>query len=131
KHPLRGAPAVAPVGRLGVLGVLLLIVFVVLINFFSIWIRAFFSGARVTYTELIALRLRSVPVGLVVDTRITAGKSGLEVTIDDLSTHYLAGGNIEMVVLALIAAKKAGIRLDYDRACAVDLATKGTGKTVL
>ncbi len=115
----------------GVLGVLLLIVFVVLINFFSIWIRALFSGARVTYTELIALRLRSVPVGLVVDTRITAVKSGLEVTIDDLSTHYLAGGNIEMVVLALIAAKKAGIRLDYDRACAIDLATKGTGKTVL
>src|SRR5438552_12875026 len=115
----------------GVLGVLLLSGLVVLINFFSTWIRALFSGARVTYTELIALRLRSVPVGLVVDTRITAVKSGLEVTIDDLSTHYLAGGNIEMVVLALIAAKKAGIRLDYDRACAIDLATKGTGKTVL
>src|SRR5213595_3441782 len=115
----------------GVLGVLLLIVFVVLINFFSIWIRALFSGARVTYTELIALRLRNVPVGVVVDTRITAVKSGLEVTIDDLSTHYLAGGNIEMVVLSLIAAKKAGIRLEFDRACAIDLATKGTGKTVL
>src|SRR5438876_11971201 len=100
----------------GVLGVLLLIVFVVLINFFSIWIRALFSGARVTYTELIALRLRSVPVGLVVDTRITAVKSGLEVTIDDLSTHYLAGGNIEMVVLALSAANKAGRRRDYARA---------------
>src|SRR5437773_5653488 len=115
----------------GVLGVLLLIVFVVLINFFSIWIRALFSGARVTYTELIALRLRNVPVGVVVDTRITAVKSGLEVTIEDLSTHYLAGGNIEMVVLSLIAAKKAGIRLEFDRACAIDLATKGTGKTVL
>src|SRR5947209_6981979 len=115
----------------GVLGVLLLIVFVVLINFFSIWIRALFSGARVTYTELIALRLRNVPVGVVVDTRITAVKSGLEVTIDDLSTHYMAGGNIEMVVLALIAAKKAGIHLSFDRACAIDLATKGTGKTVL
>ncbi|HXT39917.1 MAG TPA: flotillin-like protein FloA [Candidatus Angelobacter sp.] len=115
----------------GVLGVLVLIVLVILINFFSIWIRALFSGARVTYTELIALRLRSVPVGLVVDTRITAVKSGLEVSIDDLSTHYLAGGNIEMVVLSLIAAKKAGIRLDFDRACAIDLATKGTGKTVL
>jgi uncharacterized protein YqfA (UPF0365 family) len=112
-------------------GVLALILFIVLVNFFSIWIRALFSGARVTYTELIALRLRNVPVGLVVDMRITAVKSGLEVTIDDLSTHYLAGGNIEMVVLSLIAAKKAGIRLDFDRACAVDLATKGTGKTVL
>src|SRR5213080_1348101 len=115
----------------GVLGVLLLIVFVVLINFFSIWIRALFSGARVTYTELIALRLRNVPVGVVVDTRITAVKSGLNVTIDDLSTHYLAGGSVEMVVLALIAARKAGIHLEFDRACAIDLATKGTGKTVL
>ena len=66
-----------------------------------------------------------------VDTRITAVKSGLPVTIDDLSTHHLAGGNIGMVVLALIAAKKAGIHLDFDRACAIDLATKGTGKTVL
>src|SRR5438045_8523676 len=112
-------------------GVLALILFIILINFFSIWIRALFSGARVTYTELIALRLRNVPVGVVVDTRITAVKSGLEVTIDDLSTHYLAGGNIEMVVLSLIAAKKAGIRLEFDRASAVDLATKGTAKTDL
>src|SRR3989475_9885924 len=115
----------------GVLGVLLLIVFVVLINFFRIWIRALFSGARVTYTELIALRLRGVPVGLIVDNRITAVKAGPDVSIDDLSTHYLAGGNVEMVVLSLIAAKKAGFRLDFDRACAIDLATKGTGKTVL
>src|SRR5581483_10998829 len=50
---------------------------------------------------------------------------------DDLSTHYLAGGSVEMVVLALIAARKAAIHLDFDRACAIDLATKGTGKTVL
>ncbi|MGV3773968.1 MAG: flotillin-like protein FloA [Verrucomicrobiales bacterium] len=114
-----------------VLGVILLVAFVLLINFFSIWIRALFSGARVTVVELVALRLRNVPVGMVVDSRITAVKSGLDVTIDDLSTHYLAGGNVEMVVLALIAAKKAGIHLDFDRACAIDLATKGTGKTVL
>ncbi len=107
------------------------IAFVVVINFFSVWIRALFSGARVTFTELIALRLRKVPVGLIVDSRITAVKSGLDVTIDDLSTHYLAGGGVEMVVLALIAARKAGIHLDFDRACAIDLATKGTGKTVL
>jgi len=117
-------------GLLGLLLVAALVVSVLIFNFFFIWVRALFSGAKVTFTELIALRLRNVPVGLVVDTRITAVKSGLDVTIDDLSTHYLAGGNIEMVVLALIAAKKAGIHLIYDRACAIDLATKGTGKTV-
>ncbi len=48
-----------------------------------------------------------------------------------LSSHYLAGGSVEMVILALIAARKARIHLDFDRACAIDLATKGTGKTVL
>jgi uncharacterized protein YqfA (UPF0365 family) len=116
---------------LAVVLVISLVAAILVINFFSVWIRALFSGARVKFTELIALRLRSVPVGLIVDNRITAVKSGLDVTIDDLSTHYLAGGSIEMVVLALIAARKAGIHLDFDRACAIDLATKGTGKTVL
>jgi len=111
-------------------GVVLLVFFVLMFNFFFIWLRALSAGARVTFLELIALRLRGVPVGLIVDTRITAVKSGLDVSIDDLSTHYLAGGNVEMVILALIAARKAGIKLDYDKACAIDLATKGTGKTV-
>ena len=116
---------------LGLIAVVVLVVAVIVINFFSVWIRALFSGAKVTFTELIALRLRSVPVGLIVDNRITAVKSGLDVSIDDLSTHFLAGGNVEIVVQALIAAKKAGIHLIFDRACAIDLATKGTGKTVL
>jgi len=114
-----------------IVAVIGLIILIVLGNFLSIWIRALFSGAKVRFTELIALRLRSVPVGLIVDTRITAMKAGLPVTIDELSTHFLARGNVEMVVLALIASKKAGIHLIFDRACAIDLATKGTGKTVL
>jgi uncharacterized protein YqfA (UPF0365 family) len=115
----------------GIGAVVLLVIAILVINFGVIYIRALFSGAKVTFTELIALRLRGVPVGLVVDARITAVKSGLPLTIDDLSTHYLAGGNVQMVVLALIAAKKASINLPFDRACAIDLATKGTGKTVL
>jgi uncharacterized protein YqfA (UPF0365 family) len=63
--------------------------------------------------------LRGIPVALIVDGRITAVKSGLPVTIDELSTHFLAGGNVQMVVLALVAAKKAGINLVFDRACAM------------
>ena len=114
----------------GALALVIFIIVVVMANFLTIWIRALFSGAKVKFTELIALRLRRVPVGLIVDTRITAVKAGLTPTIDDLSTHYLAGGDVEKVVLALIAAQKAGIHLVYDRACAIDLATKGTGKTV-
>ena len=84
-----------------------------------------------SYTELIALRLRGVPVGPVVNVRITAIKSGLPLSIDELSTHFLAGGNIEAVVQALIAARKANIHLEFDSACAIDLATKGTGKSVI
>ncbi len=112
-------------------GIVGFVIIIVVSTFASIWIRAWTSGAPVKFSELIALRLRRVPVGMIVDSRITAVKSGLPITIDELSTHYLAGGNVEMVVLALIAAKKAGIHLDFDRACAIDLATKGTGKTVL
>ncbi len=124
-------PEIVKIAGFAVLGLIVLIGLIIVLNFFSVWIRALFSGARVTFTELIALRLRNVPVGLIVDNRITAVKSGLDVTIDGLSTHYLSGGNVEMVVLALIAAQKAGIHLVFDRACAIDLATKGTGKTVL
>src|SRR5215203_1098559 len=90
-----------PILVLLILLVVVLVLGIIGINFFSIWIRALFSGARVTFTELIALRLRRVPVGLIVDSRINAVKSGLDVTIDDLSSHYLAGGSVEMVILAL------------------------------
>ena len=115
-------------------GAVLLVVIIIgilVLNFGMIYVRALTSGAKVKFSELLALRLRGVPVGLIVDNRITSVKSGIDLSIDDLSTHYLAGGNVDMVVLALIAAGKAGIHLVFDRACAIDLATKGTGKTVL
>ena len=63
--------------------------------------------------------------------RITAVKAGIELTTDSLSAHYLAGGDIHLVVAALIAAQKARINLDFDRACAIDLATRDTDKNVL
>jgi uncharacterized protein YqfA (UPF0365 family) len=115
----------------GAMGLAAFVFGILVLNFGMIWVRAWTSGAKVTFTELIALKLRSVPVGTIVDTRIMAVKSGIPLSIDDLSNYYLAGGNIEDVARALIAAKKAGIHLDFDRACAIDLATKGTGKTVL
>lgn len=115
--------------------VLLILIFLVLLillfNFFGIWIRAWVSGAHVGLIELAAMRLRSVPVGLVVDNYINARKSGLELTVDQLNVHFLAGGDVQSVVRALISAQKASIHLEFDRACAIDLATKGTGKTVL
>jgi len=114
-----------------VVGIAVLIAVAVIMSFISVWVRALTSGARVKISELVALRLRRVPVGLIVDNRITSVKSGLDISVDDLSTHYMAGGDVETVVRALIAARKAGIHLVFDRACAIDLATKGTGKTVL
>ena len=114
-----------------VASVVLLAVGILIAHFGMIYLRALFSGAKVTFTELIALRLRHIPLGLVVDHRIAAVRSGVPLSIDDLSTHFLAGGNVPMVVLALIAARKAGIHLVFDRACAIDLATKGTGKSVI
>ena len=108
-----------------------LVFLILLFNFCKIFIRARVSGAYVGLIELAAMRLRGVPVGLVVDNYINARKSGLEMNVDQLNVHFLAGGDVSMVVRALIAAQKAGIHLNFDRACAIDLATKGTGKTVL
>ena len=116
---------------IGVAVVFGLIVFAMMFNFISIWIRARVANAPVGLFNMFAMRLRRVPVGMIVDNRITAVKAGIEIPTDPLEAHYLAGGNVDQVILALIAADKAGIPLDFNRACAIDLATKGTGKTVL
>jgi uncharacterized protein YqfA (UPF0365 family) len=118
-------------GLLGVVAVAGLVFLIIIMNFFGVWLRAKLAGAPVGFSRLIGMRLRRVPVGLIVDSRITALKAGLGVDTDALEAHYLAGGNVTHVVLALIAADKAGITLDYNRACAIDLAIKGTSKTVL
>lgn len=118
-------------GLLGVVAVVGLVFLIIIMNFFGVWLRAKLAGAPVGFSRLIGMRLRRVPVGLVVDSRITALKAGLGVDTDALEAHYLAGGNVTHVVLALIAADKAGITLDFNRACAIDLAIKGTSKTVL
>lgn len=116
---------------IGILLVAALVFILILANFFGVWLRAKIADAPVSFGKLIGMRLRRVPVGMLVDTRINGIKAGLEVDTDLLEAHYLAGGNVQHVVLALIAADKAGINLDFNRACAIDLAIKGTSKTVL
>ncbi|MDA0293233.1 MAG: flotillin-like protein FloA [Verrucomicrobia bacterium] len=115
----------------GLAVVLGLVLLIVLFNFFGIWLRAKVADAPVSFASLIGMRLRRVPLGLIVDSRITAVKAGIPLNTDELEAHYLAGGSVDSVVLALIAADKAGIKLDFNRACAIDLAIKGTSKTVL
>lgn len=116
-------------------GAALLLVLVVLVlvisAFFMTWLRAFLAGAYVGFPTLIAMRLRGVPASLIVDARITAVKAGISISANDLEAHYLAEGNVIQTVQAIIAADKANIGLDWQRACAIDLATKGTGKSVL
>ncbi len=115
----------------GVALVLALVLLIILFNFFGTWLRARIADAPVPFSKLVGMRLRRVPIGLIVDSRVTAVKAGLPLSSDDLEAHYLAGGSVDQVVLALIAADKAGIKLDFNRACAIDLAIKGTSKTVL
>ena len=116
---------------IGLIVIIGLVLALILANFFGVWFRAKLAGAPVPFAKLIGMRLRRVPVGLVVDNRVTAVKAGLPLETDALEAHFLSGGNVSHVVLALIAARKAGIPLDFDRACAIDLAIKGTTKTVL
>ena len=109
---------------------LLLIVFGGIILFFvflyfvplNLWITAVFSGVKVGLFELVAMRIRKVPPGVIVNSLITAVKAGIPVTTTDLETHYLAGGNVPTVIRALISADKANIDLKFKQATAIDLA---------
>ena len=74
------------------------------------------------FGELIGMRLRRVSPGAVVNPRIAAVKAGREIPTNTLESHYLAGGNVQRVINALISADKAGIDLDFQQAAAIDLA---------
>lgn len=93
----------------------------------GLWIAALAAGVRVGIGTLIGMRLRRVPPAKVLLPMIKARKAGMDVTIDKLEAHYLAGGNVDRVVDALIAAHRANIALSFERAAAIDLA----GRNVL
>jgi uncharacterized protein YqfA (UPF0365 family) len=112
--------------ELGLLGILVLVVVGLILVLYLIpiplWIAAWASGAYVGLLTLIGMRLRRVPPGTVVNARISAVKAGLEISINDLEAHFLAGGNVVRVVNALISADKANIVMPFKRAAAIDLA---------
>ena len=107
---------------LGVAGLVCFIAFVFVFQFGWLYVQAAVSGAHVPFLTLIAMRLRKVNASQIVNARIMAVKAGLEAETDQIETHYLAGGNVSRVITALIAASKADINLNFDRACAIDLA---------
>ena len=108
-----------------------IVVLFVIFSFFNTWLKAMLAGAPVSMVTLLAMRLRGVPYGQIVEARITAVKAGLDLTIEDLQKHYLAEGALLQTIQALIAANKARMNMTWEDATRIDLATKGTGKTVL
>lgn len=88
----------------------------------ALWISALAAGVKISIFTLIGMRLRRVVPNRVINPLIKAHKAGLEVKINQLESHYLAGGNVDRVVNALIAAQRANIDLLFERAAAIDLA---------
>jgi uncharacterized protein YqfA (UPF0365 family) len=105
-----------------------LVVIAVILNFGGLWLRAFTSNARVSFPELIGMKLRQVNASTIVDGKIMAMQAGVGtdpetgITTKRLEAHYLAGGDVPRVINAIIAAQRADIDLDFDKAAAIDLA---------
>ncbi len=108
---------------IGIIGLLLLF-YIIPIN---LWFQAAVSGVPVSLLQLIIMRFRKVPPGAIVHAMITSKKAGIDITRDQLEAHYMAGGDIQVVVTALISADKANMNLSFNTATAIDLA----GRNVL
>ncbi len=114
-------PVVYYVG-FAILALVALVFFIVVAQFFNLWLQAWLSGAHVGFFELIGMRLRKVDPRVIVLTRISAIRADIDVEARQLESHFLAGGRVPNVVRALIAADRAKIPLDFRLACAIDLA---------
>jgi uncharacterized protein YqfA (UPF0365 family) len=96
----------------------------------NLYIKAIFSGVNISLLSLFAMRIRNVKPNLIVESMITAIKAGLDITSQELETHYLAGGSIPSVIKALISADKANIALSFKQAAAIDLAGRDVFEAV-
>lgn len=111
-----------------VLALIVIVVGLVAISFFlyfvpvGLWVTAFAAGVRIGLFSLVGMRFRKVPPAVIVNSKITAQKAGINVVLDQLESHFLAGGNVQKVIAALISADKAGIHLSFEKATAIDLA---------
>ncbi len=105
---------------------LLIVLFFVFVPV-GLWISSLAANVKVSIFNLVGMRLRRVVPSKIVMPLIKATKAGLSVNVNQLEAHYLAGGNIDSVVDALIAAERAGIELPFEKAAAIDLA----GRNVL
>ena len=112
-----------PIGSILIIAVIIIVVSMFL-SFVPVglWVTAFFSGVKIKISELIGMKLRRVKPSRIVRPAIKATKAGLNLEIASLEAHYLAGGNVNTLVDALIAAQRANIPLQFERAAAIDLA---------
>lgn len=94
---------------------------------FGLWIAALAANVKVSIFNLVGMRLRRVKPQKIVLPLIKAVKGGIDLNVNQLEAHYLAGGNVDQVVDALIAAHRADMGLPFERAAAIDLA----GRNVL
>jgi uncharacterized protein YqfA (UPF0365 family) len=108
---------------------LVLIGLAVLFSFIPVglWIAATAANVRVGIFQLVGMRFRRIPPQLIVNCKIKSDKAGIQISTNQLEAHYLAGGNVDRVVNALIAAERANIALNYELGAAIDLA----GRNVL
>jgi uncharacterized protein YqfA (UPF0365 family) len=115
-------------GGLVIGGLFAVIVIIILLFYGNIWFQAYMSSADVSLRSLVGMGFRQVPPQLIVTAKIMASQAGLSIHRRDgistarLETHFLAGGRVLDVIQAIIAAHRAGIDLDFDRAAAIDLA---------
>ncbi|MCM1139077.1 MAG: flotillin-like protein FloA [Muribaculum sp.] len=110
--------------------IILICIFFYYVPFF-LWISARVSGVKISLMQLFLMRIRKVPASVIVRALIEAHKAGLnDVSRDDLEAHYLAGGNVEKVVHALVSASKANIDLGFKMATAIDLAGRDVFQAV-
>lgn len=97
--------------------------FIVMAQFFRLWLQAYMSNAGIAFFDLIGMKLRKVDLNTIVRAKIQLVKAGIQdMTVGELESHYLAGGRVINVSRALIAASRAALAMDWKTACAIDLA---------
>ena len=102
--------------------IFVLVILMIISQFIGLYVRSYVSGAPFGMMALIGMRLRKVNALAIVNARIQAHKAGLRISTDEMESHYLAGGNVQRVINAMIAATKANIDIPWQTATAIDLA---------
>ena len=116
------------IGGILVAAVFVLLLVAAFVRYGALWFQAYMSDADVKMMSLIGMSFRQVKPGLIVTAKIMGSQAGLDIgrkrgmSTSRLEAHFLAGGDVMHVIRAIIAAHRAGIDLDFDRAAAVDLA---------